>query len=211
MLPLFVVLIFVSAVLYRWRQKGDVNRIDRLAPVRVTRSELFHPIESRGKDGDRHGESNEAGLRNPTSASSGADGDWILSLPIVEAQMAVWAFTNAGISPEHAKGLLRPALAHLYAGAVYKERIAQSEVKEIEEMKSIRENDTYSDGDKIGFMIVKAAAYRGSRESWVTDREQWMDEFDSWIATLGVTDPEALKRDLLLIQPTNPPPDPRSQ
>jgi hypothetical protein len=171
--------------------------------------EVFRPVESRGKKAAGSSETNYADLQIFVQSAAVADGDWILSFPFVEPQLVVWAFTNAGVSVNQAKGLMRTTLQHLYAGAVYKERISQSEVKELEEIKSVRENESYNDRDKIGFMIVKAKAYQVTRQRWITERDEWMEEFTSWVTSLGVKDPAALKNDLLLIQPANPPPDPK--
>jgi hypothetical protein len=203
------VLLFFSVFLVRGCFRREQVGAGDPAKAVAERSEAFRPVESRGRKSAGLGGTNQGELLMSVPSAAVADGDWILSSPFVEPQLVVWAFTNAGASVSQAKGLMRTALQHLYAGAVYKERISQSEVKELEEIKSVRENESYNDRDKIGFMIVKAKAYQVTRQRWITERDEWMEEFTSWVTSLGVKDPVALKNDLLLIQPANPPPDPK--
>ncbi len=125
--------------------------------------------------------------------------------------MTLRALTNAGISLERAKGLLRPILGYLFSAAAYKNRLSHSDSQEISELKRIRESDEYDAAEKVGLLNVTAAAYRGSRENWLTQRDARMEEFAAWIHALGTADPEALIQDLLLIQPETMPPDPRPQ
>lgn len=209
------VAIAIAALMLAWvifyvaRRVKDAVQLEMAAPSEAAKETLFSPVQSRGKGGVKGVETNEALALVPVTPASILDGGWILSFPLVEPHMVLWAFTNNGVSADHAKGLLRPALSHLFAGSVYKDRISHSDVKELEELKRIRESDEYSQREKSGMMTVVAAAYRTSKERWAAERDEWMEEFTSWVFSVGVKDPVALKNDLLLIQPANPPPDPK--
>lgn len=203
------VLLLITAFFFLNVRTKSGMRVEATPPSQAAKESAFHPVQSRGKGVRVGGRTNEAMALAQISPASVQDGGWILSFPLVEPHMVLWAFTNNGVSGDDAKGLLRPALAHLFAGAVYKDRISHSDVKELEELKRIRESDEYSAREKSGMMTVVAAAYRTSKERWAAERDEWMEEFTSWVTSLGVKDPAALKNDLLLIQPANPPPDPK--
>ena len=204
----------VLLVVYLARQAHEPEAIT-LAPVEdasapthsntTTRS----PVSSRG----RHPTNSINPSQNPEvsqfDSASVADGEWILSFPLAEPQMTLRALTNGGIPIDRAKGLIRPVLGYLYSAAAFKERVPHADTLEIAELKRIRESDDYDDKEKIGLMTVTAAAYRASRESWASQRDNKLEEFATWIHGLGPVDPEALMRDLLLIQPETMPPAPK--
>jgi hypothetical protein len=167
------------------------------------------PIQSRGHHSASHSAAGTNSGISQFELASVADGDWILSFPLAEPQMTLRALTNSGIPLDRAKGLIRPILGYLYSAAAYKERVAHAESREIEELKRIRESDEYEVTEKAGLLTVTAAAYRASRESWSTQRDEKMEEFANWIRGLGVSAPEELMNDLLLIQPESMPPAPK--
>jgi hypothetical protein len=178
------------------------------APIRSNSSALS-PVTSRGRHKTNGPDPSLNQEVSQFDSASVSDGEWILSFPLAEPQMALRALTNGGIPVDRAKGLIRPVLGYLYSAAAFKERVSHADTQEIAELKRIRESDDYDEREKIGLMTVTAAAYRASRENWASQREEKLEEFAGWIHGLGVTDPEALMKDLLLIQPEIMPPAPK--
>ena len=136
------------------------------------------------------------------------DGEWILSVPVSEHQLTMQALTNSGILPDLAKGLLRPILGHLYSVSAYNGLIRGADRDEAEEMDRIRNDESRGEDERSGVLKVTAAAYRQSRELWVGRRDKRLGEFNAFVNRLNVSSPDELLRELLLIQPQSPPPDP---
>ncbi len=148
---------------------------------------------------------------NPIDLAAIQDGKAILTIPVPEHRMTMRALTNSGLSPDTAFGLLRPVLGHLYYLAACDGFIRRDDASELSELEKIRNGDFYKENEKDGILLLTAVSHRQFRESWTGRREKRMEEFSGFVNRLGVANPDELLRDLLLIQPQSPAPDPKPE
>ena len=139
------------------------------------------------------------------------DGDWILSSPVPEFQMTFRALTNSGVSVEGAKGLLRPMIGHLHVIAAIDEYIRRSDAEESKELDDVRKDEFYQGLEKEQVLKSTSVLRRHLRETWTARKEKRMEEFSGFVNRLGVANPDELIKDLLLIQPQSPAPDPKPE
>jgi hypothetical protein len=157
--------------------------------------------------------SNES-LRKPPSLESALsdsairDGDHILSIGVPDFQSAYRKLTNSGVEPNQAKTLLRPVLWHLSYIATCNRVISDGDHSEYEFLERIRQDTSRTVEDRESTMDLLAITNRQFRENWMAKRQARMEAFSQLVADLKVNHPEELLRDLLLIQPSFPPPDP---
>lgn len=157
--------------------------------------------------------SNESFRKSPPlgsalSDSAIRDGQYILSIGVPDFQTAYRKLTNSGVEPNQAKTVLRPVLWHLSYIATCNRVISDGDHSEIEFLERIRQDTTRTVEDRESTMDLLAITNRQFRENWMAKRQTRMEAFSQLVADLKVDHPEDLLRDLLLIQPSFPPPDP---
>lgn len=147
-------------------------------------------------------------LGSALSDSAIHDGDHILSIGVPDFQSAYRKLTNSGVEPNQAKSLLRPVLWHLSYIATCNRFISERDQSENEVLERIRQDTSRTVEDRESTMDLLAITNRQFRENWMAKRQARMEAFSQLVADLKVNHPEDLLRDLLLIQPSFPPPDP---
>ena len=158
----------------------------------------------------------EAGARTSNreaSIDSAAvrDGEGILTVPIPDFWMVFRAMTNSGVPSDRAKSLLRPAISHLSYLAACDRFIFSRDQYLADDLERVRQDDSQPVRDREDLMKLFALNHRQFRETWTARKEKRMEEFSGFVSRLGVANPDELIKDLLLIQPQSPAPDPKPE
>ena len=125
--------------------------------------------------------------------------------------MTFRTLTNSGVSSDGAKGLLRPTIGHLHFIAACDEFLHRSDAEESKELEEVRKGDFYQGLEKEQVLKATAVLRRHLRETWTGRKEKRMEEFSGFVNRLGGANPDELIKDLLLIQPQSPAPDPKPE
>ena len=206
----------LTILLLRGRDAGSVRTKLLLAEISTSTTGIvsdinaYIPSHSVGGIRKISGPTNHP---NPGSLERASimDGDHLLSIGVPNFRIAYRELTISGINEERAKALLRPVLVHLSSVASCNRFLISRDKEEIDQLENIGQDDSRSLDDREITLKLLAMTYRQFRETWNARRQQRLEDFSRFIADLGIDHPEALLRELLLIQPSFPPPDPQPQ
>ena len=210
---LFFVVLGVVFILRPKRHSTDPTSKDGI--LRTAQSGVPAAVEEKNSRPEnpavRLNEKLSSSRPNPVDLAAIQDGKAILTIPVPEHRMTMRALTNSGLSLDTAFGLLRPVLGHLYYVAACDGFLRRDDASELSELEKIRNGDFYKEDEKDGILLLTAVSHRRFRETWTGRKEKRMEEFFGFVNRLGIANPDELMRDLLLIQPQSPAPDPKPE